>query len=41
MEEIIYRAWLERFLITVCVCKHDPRQVESVALLRPPRNRRL
>jgi hypothetical protein len=34
--ELIYRAWKERFVITVCVCTHDASQVESVALLRAP-----
>lgn len=39
LEELIYRAWAERFTISVCVCKHDPHKVESVALLRAPRTR--
>jgi hypothetical protein len=38
MEKLIYRAWVERFMITVCVCKHDPHRVDSVALLRAPRH---
>jgi hypothetical protein len=37
MEELIYRAWEKRFLIAVCVCKHDKHKVESIALLRAPR----
>jgi len=36
MEGLIYRAWLKRFVITVCVCRHDERRVESVTLLRAP-----
>jgi hypothetical protein len=38
MEELIYLAWVERFMITVCACKHDATKVESVALLRAPRH---
>jgi hypothetical protein len=38
MEELIYLAWVERFEITVCACKHDAHRVESVALLRAPRH---
>jgi hypothetical protein len=38
IEKIIYRAWAGRCTITVCVCKHDPHKVESIALLRPPRH---
>ena len=38
LEELIYLAWTERFVITVCVCRHDAHKVESVALLRTPRH---
>jgi hypothetical protein len=38
MEEIIFRAWKERFTISVCVCQHDVQQVASVALLSAPRS---
>ncbi len=41
LEHLIYRAWVERFMITVCVCEHDARKVESVILLRAPRKRPL
>jgi hypothetical protein len=37
IEKLIYLAWMERFVITVCVCKHDAHKVDSVALLRAPR----
>jgi hypothetical protein len=38
IEELIYLAWTERFVITVCVCKQDTHKVESVALLRARRH---
>jgi hypothetical protein len=38
MEELMQRAWAERFMITVCVCERDATKVESVALLRAPRH---
>ena len=37
LEKLIYRAWVERFTIKVCPCRHDAHKVESVALLRAPR----
>lgn len=37
MEELIYLAWVERFVITVCVCAGEPHAVTSVALRRAPR----
>ena len=39
IEDLIYRAWRERFTITVCVCKQDAHKVESINLIRAPRNR--
>lgn len=38
VEELIYRAWRERFVITICVHPHR-RHVVSVTLLRAPRQR--
>ncbi|MGA7224419.1 MAG: hypothetical protein WBX16_16275, partial [Candidatus Acidiferrales bacterium] len=37
MEELIYLAWVQRFVITVCVPASDGQEVVSVALRRAPR----
>jgi hypothetical protein len=37
IEELVYRAWVERFVITVCVGVHDRHDVVSVVLRRAPR----
>jgi hypothetical protein len=40
IQELIYLAWVQRFVITVCVCPHEEHRVESVVLRRAPRSLR-
>jgi hypothetical protein len=37
VEELVYLAWVERFVITVCVRDSNPHEVVSVILRRAPR----
>jgi hypothetical protein len=37
IEDLVYRAWVERFVITVCVSARDRHDVVSVVLRRAPR----
>jgi hypothetical protein len=37
IEDLVYRAWVERFVITVCVGARHPHEVISIALDRAPR----
>ncbi len=37
LEEVVYLAWVERFVITVCASEHEAHRVVSIILRRAPR----